>query len=196
MSLPFKRSYYYCIFILQPGEGAYSWVCSQRSWAMSLHLCHPVQTFPRRGSLFTIIYFDQENPKIQKVTKLLAMPLQLCHSVHASPKIGQSVAHSYLYSKHSENTHLKSLSLSFQFALAVDFNSSVYVWTHLPCQHGWMDSHFGPWVIQPWDFPPPPPCQICDETFEKQCSITFKQQVDTIEQKRYNCANVKSKNTI
>ena len=142
MSLPFKRSYYYCIFILQPGEGAYSWVCSQRSWAMSLHLCHPVQTFPRRGSLFTIIYFDQENPKIQKVTKLLAMPLQLCHSVHASPKIGQSVAHSYLYSKHSENTHLKSLSLSFQFALAVDFNSSVYVWTHLP----WMDG-FTLWSV-------------------------------------------------
>ena len=101
---------------------------------MSLHLCHPVQTFPRRGSLFTIIYFDQENPKIQKVIKLLAMPLQLCHSVHASPKIGQSVAYSYLYSKHSENTHLKSLSLSFQFALLFTFEliclASMDGWIH------------------------------------------------------------------
>ena len=190
MSLPFKSLYFH----IAVWRRSRFWSVFTTKLSNVITPMSPSSNLPKKRFPFYHYLFWRRKSKNPKKS-LLAMPLQLCHSVHTSPKIGQSVANSYLYSKHSENTHLKSLSLSFQFALAVDFNSSVYVWTHLPCQHGWMDSHFGPWVIQPWDFPPPP-CQICDETFEKQCSITFKQQVDTIEQKRYNWANVKSKNTI
>ena len=194
MSLPFKSLYFH----IAVWRRSRFWSVFTTKLSNVITPMSPSSNLPKKRFPFYHYLFwrrKSKNPKSYQTVGKATSTMSLSSHLPKNRSIRCSFLGSYLYSKHSENTHLKSLSLSFQFALAVDFNSSVYVWTHLPCQHGWVDSHFGPWVIQPWDFAPPP-CQICDETFEKQCSITFKQQVDTIEQKRYNCANVKSKNTI